>query len=73
MLKRKPTRITIEKADIDELDAIRKQYADTAEAAAAKNDPQAVPIIPKTEREISIDGKTVHERLGIRRGRPSSR
>jgi Anaphase-promoting complex APC subunit CDC26 len=60
MLRRKPTRVELTQADMDELDLVRREAevarisADTVDAAA-----------PPTRRETAVAGMSARERLGV--------
>lgn len=65
MLRRKPTRQELDQTDTDELDQIRKEYREKAEADAMRDAPAVV--TEKTAREKAIEGSTVRDRLGLPR------
>lgn len=64
MLRRKPTRQELDETDNDELDQIRREIREKAEANAEK-DASRVPITEPTPREKAVQGQSVRERLGL--------
>lgn len=70
MLRRKPTRLEIEEADIDELDKIRRQLREKAEAQAAQSNPLATAVVEKTTRDKAIEGASAQDRMGVSRRVP---
>lgn len=73
MLRRKPTRLEMTQADLDELDAFRretdaKRSADTAAASGAA----PVPSTAATRRNAAVAGQSARDRLGLPSSAPGA-
>lgn len=66
MLRRKPTRIDLSQADIDELDVVRRERAADTKA------PERLDGIDLTRREQAVAGKSDRARLGLPDNKNSS-
>jgi hypothetical protein len=62
MLRRKPTRVELTQADMDELDLVRRE-AEVARLAASAEPAPATP----TRRDAAVAGQSTRERLGLAR------
>lgn len=68
MLRRKPTRQQLDQTDTEELDRIRREWREKAEADAMRDAPAVV--TEKTTREKVVEGSSVRDRLGLPRRMP---
>lgn len=68
MLRRKPTRQPLTQTDTAELDRIRREWREKAEADVMKDEPAVV--TESTMRQKAVEGSTVSDRLGLPRRSP---
>lgn len=65
MLRRKPTVIEVDQADIDELDKLRKQAREKFEQETQGKSSRSNDLTELSAREKAVQGMTLRDRLGF--------